>query len=584
MRWIQKLHSEIHTYLWGVPWSLVARQDRKGLIQVMARYPDTTLFMIILDMFSIDQAERLLLQILLVGTSLTVRAVTQMMRLPYFLEKFTGGFWWKWEAALQVVALPNEPENILLSLQDLNCQSVRLASPPKGVDILPSSYIKYPIPSQFTMVQQHQLLPPPLLPFGPDFDWENLVLAGGYISRWYKNFDGILHARTEPDPLTCDVDLFVYGFRVSPNYDIRHILFRISQELKKTMLGHAIFFVKKSEHVVSIYCGPWCIQVIANGAISIADTILHFDMAHTQYAFDGKTVWTTWSAYQSLQSQKSWWINAMVPVNTARLVKPTTHGYNIIIRPDMFSYDSVVHQDHKNTIPDAKFFTFAQMSQNWTYIAKRTFDPIENTRPYLLFQEQVFQTSYISEILTRLYGYDTSTLCPSVTVSQGSFAIGYQSNHNVDEETVRPVYYEHQPYYGSANISDVMCKVFTPWIVIDNLQSTTRVDFTSYPGFVQWIRDTIPDPIDQTMITSTRRFLSSLPVVDITNVPVVHVHSRRPIYDDIPPSSPAWVRLVIQTINESDYRIHDQTTVYMKVSEVQVLNFDKIHKSPFRKY
>eukprot|EP00742_Colponemidia_sp_Colp-10_P027622 GILJ01034309.1.p1 GENE.GILJ01034309.1~~GILJ01034309.1.p1 ORF type:complete len:282 (+),score=15.71 GILJ01034309.1:151-996(+) len=281
----------------------------------------------------------------------------------------------------------------------------------------------------------------------------------------------------------------------------------------------------------------------------------------------------------------------MFPVNTARLAKPTTHGYTGITRPDMFSYQ-VVHQHYK-ILSEKSIYTVAEIQRRGGYLIKHTFDPIQNVRPIHVLQEQLLQSAlenYLTcEILTRLFGYKTSMKFPKTTVSKGSFAIGYQSNHNADEQTVRPIFYEHHPYHTYANIDDVMCQIYTPWISTDHhLQSRDHVDFTTHPHFVQWLRDVIPDPIDdprefhdhpffQKIMTTTRDFLSSLPVVEIATMPILHAHSRRQL-DDIPPAS--WIRLVIQTVNESDYRIRDKTSVYVKLSEVQVFNFD-VHVNEF---
>jgi len=201
-----------------------------------------------------------------------------------------------------------------------------------------------------------------------DFNWENVLLAGGLVrslleTKYDENNDS-------------DIDLFVYGTRTEIKNKLDYIHDYINSKTKCYC-----FYMKKSPVLTYIIPNYKNLQIIAyhppilslskNKCTTKMDVIDSFDMSHCKVGFDGENVVFTEDFISSMKSRETYISEHTKNIQLYRLVKAHNNRFsivipkhNVFIRNYYHSYDDIVKEyPEVNTV--GKFGAIARTDKIW---------------------------------------------------------------------------------------------------------------------------------------------------------------------------------------------------------------------------
>eukprot|EP00742_Colponemidia_sp_Colp-10_P008415 GILJ01009115.1.p1 GENE.GILJ01009115.1~~GILJ01009115.1.p1 ORF type:complete len:723 (-),score=96.78 GILJ01009115.1:229-2397(-) len=470
----------------------------------------------ITNMLSSDVYERILQMIMLGNNVDAAHASVAFMQSSSAMANFPPAFWSRLERAVVRSSVEFSDDEILLTLQEVIGKGIRVPSVGTST-VIGKREQRFVAPDYKAVdVANEHRFPTPPTPFGSDFDWTNIVLAGGYLSRWAKwtPSDGFV-VRQSMDLGVCDLDLFVVGDNID-DVECQDILRRIAAYLQKLTPDQPVVWATKTPHVVELYQGPRCVQVVANGARSIHELLMSFDMPHCKMAFDGTRIWCTWTAVQALQNNQTWHELESFPVHLWRLFKPTTHGYDVVARPsgihyvlaspppstssspssqtdkdkehvvDLGEYDDDVRERYQKLLNDNK-----RLDLNSRSFGQQQFEA--SVRPHLVFKDEIFTDKSSRHnftkwnVVERLIGYPCFWGANAENMARLTPAqVGFNSGYGTDvTDQTRPEYFATlRPIEGSRK-NNVAAVATSPWFIERRaVASATNMAIRQY---IEWL-------------------------------------------------------------------------------------------------
>lgn len=166
-----------------------------------------------------------------------------------------------------------------------------------------------------------------------DFDWNNILLAGGLISGLLeKKFDEKIYKKS-------DIDLFVYG---KNKHVVIEKIVAIYDYFAKKLNNKFYAFIYNMSPIISIIIPGQCpIQIIGTQFEDPIKILESFDMTYCQVGFNGNQIIHTNEFVQAITSK----ITKITTrsVHAYRLVKAHQRGYSIQ-RPEYCYIKNIFHE------------------------------------------------------------------------------------------------------------------------------------------------------------------------------------------------------------------------------------------------
>jgi len=166
-----------------------------------------------------------------------------------------------------------------------------------------------------------------------DFDWSNIIIAGGLIS-------GMLE--TQPNSAeyeTSDIDIFVYGTEFTIRNKIQEIYNYFVNKLDKKFYA---FVYKPNTPIINIIMPGKCsFQIIGTHFKNSIEILKSFDLTHCQVGFDGLNLVHTDEFIEAVKTRTT--KITKNSIHAYRLVKTYNRGYSIR-RPDYCYVRNIFHE------------------------------------------------------------------------------------------------------------------------------------------------------------------------------------------------------------------------------------------------
>lgn len=166
-----------------------------------------------------------------------------------------------------------------------------------------------------------------------DFNWSNVVIAGGLIS-------GLLDKKyNESEYATSDIDMFVYG---DSSKTIKSKMVEIYKYFMKKLNGNFFAFAHTPNAALIniVVPGKLSFQIIGTAFKSTLDVLNSFDLTHCQAGFDGTQVICT-NGFKTAATTRITTITTRA-IHAYRLIKAYRRGYSIR-RPEYCYLKNVFH-------------------------------------------------------------------------------------------------------------------------------------------------------------------------------------------------------------------------------------------------
>jgi hypothetical protein len=153
-----------------------------------------------------------------------------------------------------------------------------------------------------------------------DFQWSNIIIAGGLISGLIESQPAIIEYQQS------DVDIFVFGTEEIVRKKIQYIYDYFVKKLEKKF--YSFMYTPNVPIICIVIPGECSIQIIGTEFLTALGVLNSFDFSHCQVGFDGNQILYTDAFIDTVKSR----ITKITKhnVHAYRLVKAYKRGYSII--------------------------------------------------------------------------------------------------------------------------------------------------------------------------------------------------------------------------------------------------------------
>jgi len=182
---------------------------------------------------------------------------------------------------------------------------------------------------------------------GPEFDWNNVCIAGGSLFRnvHFESYKNI--------PDSSDIDLYIYGSK--NNSDARKTVARVIKYFYKRFRDDIFYIVKAHCGILDIYVRGIArhIQLICTHAKSIPEILCEFDLTHAKLAYSKSTLWAHPDAIFALKNNISVNGDKMSSLSEDRIKKTLALNLDIKIENYKRYNDNILSLSPTMLIDDA---------------------------------------------------------------------------------------------------------------------------------------------------------------------------------------------------------------------------------------
>lgn len=165
-----------------------------------------------------------------------------------------------------------------------------------------------------------------------EFDWTNVLMAGGLVS-------GLIEANTNmSEYATSDIDLFVFGNKQTVVNKIQQIYNYFTEKLDKKFF--AFVYLPKTAILNIIIPDKFSIQIIGTLFNNEKEVLESFDMTHCQIGFNGNNIIYTKQFVEAITTKTTTITKSSI--HAYRLVKAQNRGYSIK-RPSYCYVKNIFH-------------------------------------------------------------------------------------------------------------------------------------------------------------------------------------------------------------------------------------------------
>ncbi|AEQ33050.1 hypothetical protein [Megavirus chiliensis] len=196
----------------------------------------------------------------------------------------------------------------------------------------PSNY-KHNDKVTVSMIQFHRRFSDKVGDLFDDFDWSNVLMAGGLVS-------GLIEAKASMSEYAAsDIDLFVYGNKQTVVNKIQEIYNYFIEKLDKKFF--AFVYLPDTAILNIIIADKFSIQIIGTLFNNEKEILESFDMTHCQVGFNGNNIIYTNEFIEAITTK----ITTITKrsIHAYRLVKAQDRGYSIK-RPSYCYIKNIFHE------------------------------------------------------------------------------------------------------------------------------------------------------------------------------------------------------------------------------------------------
>jgi len=195
--------------------------------------------------------------------------------------------------------------------------------------------------------------------FKDDFDWTNIVVAGGLLTSLLENTQNISENLS-------DIDFFVYGDAPTIKDKIKYICDYIKKQVEKQKKNFVIFSMSYNRALINILIeGFRPIQIIGVANSTPLEIINNFDMTHCQVAFDGLELTITPKFIASMQTRTTE-IVSIRPIHLFRMVKAYSRNFSVKHTPNLenvaiINYIHRYADEETKSLPPSSWNSYAEL-------------------------------------------------------------------------------------------------------------------------------------------------------------------------------------------------------------------------------